>query len=88
MEGGKSTLLRSEAMECKKFKVGESRKAVLRVVETVTKKFHCRAKKGGFHPSKKCLLLLTETRFFSQRFIKAENRVNPTVGFRIRFSLW
>ena len=34
------------------------------------------------------LIPLAGMQLFSQRFINQENRVNPTVGFRIRFALW
>jgi hypothetical protein len=58
----------------------------LRFPRSLQKKFFSSGKKANFYRRRKCLILLAETGLFSQRFIKEENRVNPTVGFRIRLS--
>jgi hypothetical protein len=41
-----------------------------------------------FYQRTKWLISLVRAALFSQRFIREENRVNPTVGFRIRFWVW
>ena len=52
------------------------------------KSFFRQAKYRVFLFKRKGLLLLGKSEFFSQRFMKGEKRVNPTIGFRFRFSEW
>ena len=53
------------------------------------KKSFCGAAKNPIFPfNRKGLILLGESVLFSQRFMKGEKCVNPTIGFRFRVWVW